>query len=55
MNEEFRKTYHEQQCEWLSWLGGPMIYDGALFVERDYLTPEQLQKVRREHLRGLYD
>jgi hypothetical protein len=54
MNEEFRKTHreHRSQCEWLAWLGEPMLYDGALFVERDYLTPEQHQKVRQAHLRN---
>jgi hypothetical protein len=52
MSEEFRKAHREQRCEWLAWLGGPMLYDGALFVERDYLTPEQHQKVRQAHLKN---
>ena len=24
----------EYQCEWLTWIGQPMMYDGGMFVNR---------------------
>ena len=41
MNEQFRKAWNTTgkkftptQCEWLAWLGQPMLYDGGMCVNR---------------------
>lgn len=45
MNDQFVKAWNTTekkftptQCEWLAWLGQPMLYDGGLCVNR---TPEE--------------
>ena len=41
MNEQFAKAWNTTgkkftptHCEWLAWLGQPMLYDGSLCVNR---------------------
>jgi hypothetical protein len=48
MNKMFQAAYRRQGCEWLSWLGQPMAYDTALFVERDRKTVDVENRVKRE-------
>ena len=41
MNEQFKKAWNTTDkkftpidCEWLAWIGQPMLYDGGLCVNR---------------------
>lgn len=41
MNEQFKKAWNTTgrkftptDCEWLTWIGQPMLYDGGLNVNR---------------------
>ena len=41
MNEEFKKAWNTtgrkftpNACEWLGWIGQPLLYDGSLYVNR---------------------
>jgi hypothetical protein len=40
---EFSKAMPRRTCEWSVWIGQPMLYDGALCVERDYLPDAVLR------------
>lgn len=45
MNEAFNKAYKEykeSKCDWLSFIGCPMIYDGNLCVIREKLDKKEL-------------
>lgn len=35
MNQEFYTAFKESSCDWITYAGGWMIYDGALFVHRE--------------------
>lgn len=54
MNDQFRKEWKSTNteftpCEWLSWIGQPMLYDGGLCVNR---TREEHQE-NNEHTGSL--
>lgn len=37
MDKEYTRTWHtmrEQGLAWLDWIGGPMLYDAGLYVNR---------------------
>jgi hypothetical protein len=43
MQLDFANARHDTDCDWLSWIGQPMLYDGALFVKRDEEKAEEVQ------------
>lgn len=51
MNKEFYEAWKESECDWNSYCGGWMAYDGALCVERDYTgCPDQLSRANGSKL-----
>lgn len=48
MRLDFANARHDTGCDWLSWIGQPMLYDGDLFVRRDGLSIEELIQLQKE-------
>jgi hypothetical protein len=52
MNKEFSDAWkwYWLDCEWLAWLGQPMVYDSALCVTRNAEELEERMKYRMANL-----
>lgn len=50
MYDSFNKAFKESKCDWLSYIGEPMIYDGNLCVVREEIPKDELILLTRNKL-----